>query len=56
MLKLVKQYSLFVHNAEEIDGVLLASSKRIEVEGRSKKRMIQKRNDSGSFGEYLAYI
>jgi hypothetical protein len=42
---------LFGHNAEEIDGILLADSKRIEIEERSKKRMIQKREDSGSFGE-----
>jgi hypothetical protein len=47
---------LFVHKAEEIDGILLASGKRIEIEGQRKKRMIQKRELSGSFGEYLAYI
>jgi hypothetical protein len=47
---------LFVHNAEEIDRILLADGKRIEIEGLSKKRMIQKRENSGSFNEYLAYI
>jgi hypothetical protein len=33
----VKQYSLFVHSAEEIGRILLAGGKRIEIEVQSKK-------------------